>query len=117
MAQYREAVIFEQFGSDLDSVTKFKLVRGVRLVEILIQKAFSPMAVEDQIITIYAGLNGFLDSMSIEEVVKFKNSVASLGHDDKYWAALKSTMLANNFAFNKNDEIGLKLLLWKRGYI
>lgn len=84
LAQYREAVIFEQFGSDLDSVTKFKLVRGVRLVEILIQKAFAPMSVEDQIITIYAGLNGFLDSLSIENVALFKDQVSELGLTNNY---------------------------------
>jgi proton translocating ATP synthase F1 alpha subunit len=77
LAQYREAQAFEQFGSDLDPVTKFKLLRGVRLVEILIQGRFEPLDLTKQIITIFAGINGFLDNSSIQDVKTFVNFVNS----------------------------------------
>ena len=77
LAQYREAQAFEKFGSDLDPVTKFKLMRGVRLVEILRQGQYEPLSVEKQMITIFAGINGFLDSVSIDDVRTFVSFINS----------------------------------------
>jgi F-type H+-transporting ATPase subunit alpha len=71
LAQYREAQSFEKFGSDLDQVTQFKLSRGVRLVEILRQSQLEPLDIAKQIITIFAGIKGFLDSASLDQVVGF----------------------------------------------
>lgn len=77
LAQYREAQAFEKFGSDLDPVTKFKLMRGVRLVEILRQGQYEPLDVSKQIITIFAGIHGFLDGSSIDDVRTFVGFVNS----------------------------------------
>src|SRR5271156_2108658 len=72
LAQYRELAAFAQFGSDLDKVTLKQLNRGQRLTEILKQPQFSPLPTEKQIIIIYAGTNGFLDDLKIEEIHGFE---------------------------------------------
>jgi F-type H+/Na+-transporting ATPase subunit alpha len=72
LAQFRELAAFAQFGSDLDKVTQNQLNRGQRLTEILKQPQFSPLPTEKQIIIIYAGTNGFLDDLKIEEIHGFE---------------------------------------------
>ncbi len=64
LAQYRELAAFAQFGSDLDKTTLQQLARGARLVEILKQDQYVPLSVEEQVLSIFAGTNGFLDSLS-----------------------------------------------------
>jgi F-type H+/Na+-transporting ATPase subunit alpha len=68
LAQYRELAAFAQFGSDLDKATLNQLNRGRRLVEILKQPQYQPLAVEKQVIIIYAANNGFLDAVPVERV-------------------------------------------------
>jgi F-type H+-transporting ATPase subunit alpha len=72
LAQYRELAAFAQFGSDLDKTTLAQLARGARLVEILKQDQYVPQAVEEQVISIFAGTNGILDPLSIEHVRPFE---------------------------------------------
>lgn len=72
LAQYREMAAFAQFGSDLDKVTKALLDRGQRMTEILKQPQYQPVLVEEQILTIYAGVNGYLDDVPAAEVVHFE---------------------------------------------
>jgi F-type H+/Na+-transporting ATPase subunit alpha len=72
LAQYRELAAFAQFGSDLDKATQAQLNRGQRLVEILKQGQFSPLPFSKQILIIFAGTNGFLDDMPVEQVRAFE---------------------------------------------
>jgi len=72
LAQYRELAAFAQFGSDLDKATQARLTRGERMVELLKQNQYVPMDVEDQVISIFAGANGFLDSLEVEQVLPFE---------------------------------------------
>ena len=72
LAQYRELAAFAQFGSDLDKSTQAQLARGKRLVEILKQPQFQPMPVELQVVSIFAGTRGFLDSLRVESVLPFE---------------------------------------------
>lgn len=72
MAQYREVAAFAQFGSDLDASTKSTLARGERLTELLKQKQYTPMAVEEQVPLIYAGVNGHLDSIPVNKIQAFE---------------------------------------------
>ncbi|MCG8400950.1 MAG: F0F1 ATP synthase subunit alpha [Firmicutes bacterium] len=72
LAQYRELAAFAQFGSDLDKSTQARLVRGERMVELLKQNQYVPMDVEDQVISLFAGANGFLDSLEVEQVQPFE---------------------------------------------
>ncbi len=64
LAQYREIAAFAQFGSDLDASTQRLLARGERLTELLKQPQFSPLPVEEQVVSIFAGVNGFLDKLA-----------------------------------------------------
>jgi F-type H+/Na+-transporting ATPase subunit alpha len=63
---------FAQFGSDLDASTQRLLNRGARLTELLKQPAFSPLRVEEQVVVIYAGTNGYLDQLPVSKVRKFE---------------------------------------------
>jgi len=73
LAQYRELEAFAKFGSDLDKATLQQLRRGERLVEILKQKQYSPMTVEDQVLIIYAATKGYLDEIPVSEVQRYQN--------------------------------------------
>ena len=64
LAQYREMAAFAQFGSDLDATTQRLLNRGARLTELLKQPQFSPLKMEEQVVVIYAGVNGYLDPIA-----------------------------------------------------
>ncbi len=75
LAQYRELASFAQFGSDLDKTTLATLARGERMVELLKQGQYSPMAVEEQVISIFAGSNGFLDDVAIKDVLEFEKQL------------------------------------------
>ena len=72
LAQYRELAAFAQFGSDLDKATQAQLNRGKRLVEVLKQKQFSPLPFSKQILIIFAGTNGVLDDLPVEQVSEFE---------------------------------------------
>jgi len=72
LAQYREMAAFAQFGSDLDAATQRLLNRGSRLTELLKQKQFSPLKVEEQVVVIYAGVNGYLDKLPVSDVGRFE---------------------------------------------
>jgi F-type H+-transporting ATPase subunit alpha len=72
LAQYREMAAFAQFGSDLDATTQRLLARGSRLTELLKQPQFSPLKVEEQVVVIYAGTRGFLDSMAVSNIGRFE---------------------------------------------
>ncbi len=71
LAQYRELASFAQFGSELDKFTQAQLAKGERLVELLKQPQYSPSPVEEQIMSIYTGINGYLDDVPVEKVKKF----------------------------------------------
>ncbi len=75
LAQYRELAAFAQFGSDLDKATQAQLNRGQRLTEILKQDQFKPLPVEKQIVTIFAGTNGYLDDLAVEDCLPFQEGL------------------------------------------
>jgi len=72
LAQYREVAAFAQFGSDLDASTQQLLNRGVRLTELLKQDQYVPMAIEEQVTIIYAGVKGYLDKLEPSAITKFE---------------------------------------------
>jgi F-type H+-transporting ATPase subunit alpha len=75
LAQYREMAAFAQFGSDLDATTQRLLNRGARLTELLKQAQFSPLKIEEQVVVIYAGVNGYLDDIEVSEVSRFEDEL------------------------------------------
>ena len=72
LAQYREMAAFSQFASDLDASTKQLLARGERLTELLKQDQYVPMSVADQVLSIYAGVRGFLDKIETSKISEFQ---------------------------------------------
>ena len=68
LAQYRELAAFAQFGSDLDKATQQQLNRGKRLVEILKQPQYRPLAVEKQVVLIHAAINGYFDAVDVDAI-------------------------------------------------
>ncbi len=78
LAQYREMAAFAQFGSDLDATTQRLLARGARLTELLKQPQFSPLKMEEQVVVIYAGVNGYLDAIPVNRVRAFEDGLLSL---------------------------------------
>jgi len=78
LAQYREMAAFAQFGSDLDATTQRLLNRGSRLTELLKQPQFSPLKMEEQVVVIYAGVNGYLDPIPVDRVRAFEHGLLGL---------------------------------------
>jgi len=75
LAQYREMAAFAQFGSDLDATTQRLLNRGARLTELLKQPQFAPLKMEEQVCVIYAGVNGYLDTIPVNRVRAFEEGL------------------------------------------
>ena len=82
LAQYREMAAFAQFGSDLDASTQKLLNRGARLTELLKQAQFSPMPFEEQTVSIFAGTQGFLDTVPVNAVVRYEQAMLAAMRSD-----------------------------------
>ncbi|MCI6869964.1 MAG: F0F1 ATP synthase subunit alpha [Selenomonadales bacterium] len=80
LAQYRELAAFAQFASDLDKATKAQLDRGARMVETLKQAQYSPLSVEDQVLTIFTAVRGFLTDIPVNKVVTFQADYIKFMH-------------------------------------
>ena len=77
LAQYREMAAFAQFASDLDPVTQRLLARGVRLTELLKQGQYAPLTVEEQVVSLFAGVRGYLDEIAVNDVTRFEQGLLS----------------------------------------
>ena len=77
LAQYREMAAFAQFGSDLDASTQRLLNRGARLTELLKQGQFQPMPIEEQVASIFAGTQGFIDAVDTKDVTRYEAAMLS----------------------------------------
>ena len=96
LAQYREMAAFAQFGSELDKTTQAMLARGARMVELLKQDQYQPLPVEAQILSIFAGINGYVDDLPVGQVRRFEQALVKYfdqeGADLKKEVAAKKTM-------------------------
>lgn len=81
LAQYREMAAFAQFGSELDKATQAQLARGARMVELLKQEQYKPMPVADQVLSIFAGVNGFVDDVPVNKVREFEEGLLTYVND------------------------------------
>jgi F-type H+/Na+-transporting ATPase subunit alpha len=121
LSQYRDLEAFAQFGSDLDVETQRTLARGERLVATLNQKERSPLAVEDQVVQVFAATNGFLDRITVERVSEFLNGLVQRMHSeasdvldklregdwsDETQEALRTAVgdFADDFGYDLDDE-------------
>ena len=75
LAQYREMEAFSQFASDLDPTTQKLLARGARLTELLKQKQYAPMPMEEQVVSVFAGVKGHLDKLAVERIAAFEEAM------------------------------------------
>ncbi|MDI3472759.1 MAG: F-type H+/Na+-transporting ATPase subunit alpha [Thermotogaceae bacterium] len=83
LAQYRELEAFAQFATELDEFTRKQLIRGERLMELLKQEQYQPMPVEEQVVVLFAGVNGFLDDLPVESVRKFEKEFLQYMRNEK----------------------------------
>ncbi len=81
LAQYREMAAFSQFASDLDASTQKLLARGERLTELLKQPQFSPLKIEEQVLSLFAGVRGYLDGIEVKDISRFEQSMLDEARD------------------------------------
>ena len=92
LAQYRSLEAFAMFASDLDAASRRQLARGARLTELLKQPQYSPYPVEDQVVSIWAGTNGKLDEVPVEDILRFERELLDyLGRNTKVLETLRDT--------------------------
>ena len=106
LAQFRELQAFSQFGSDLDKATQDRLNRGQRLVEILKQGQYEPMAVEEQVVSIYTAVNGHLDDVDVDKVGKFELEFLKFIKSSSYKEILNEIKVTSKL----DEEVENKLL-------
>ncbi len=104
LAQYREMAAFAQFGSELDKATQMQLARGMRMVELLKQGQYKPRPVADQVLSIYAGVNGFLDDVPVDKVQQFESDL--LHYIQQHHAELKKEVTTIG---KIDDKVGARL--------
>ena len=83
LSQYRELEAFAQFGSDLDRSTQARLARGIRVTEVLKQREREPVALEDQVLSIYLAVNGWLDEIAVEDIEEYVNEFVAHVHEKR----------------------------------
>jgi F-type H+/Na+-transporting ATPase subunit alpha len=107
LSQYRELESFAAFASDLDATSKAQLERGERLVELLKQRQYQPMPVEEQVVSIFLGTGGHLDSVPVEDVRRFETEL--LDHmrasEEKFLAGVRDTQKLSEEGENQLTEI------------
>jgi F-type H+-transporting ATPase subunit alpha len=109
LAQYREMAAFAQFGSDLDAATQKQLNRGARLVELLKQGQYQPQSVEQQVLIIYAGTNGYVDELPVASLKKYEQelfSFISSKHPVVFADILKKRELDGDLRAKLNSVLG-----------
>jgi len=113
LAQFRELEAFATFGSELDDVSKRQLERGERLVELLKQGLHAPMAVEDQIVSIFAGTNGYLDDIPAADVQRFETELLDYVHTRKSDLMQK---MRETGALPDGDALAESVTAFKQGF-
>jgi F-type H+-transporting ATPase subunit alpha len=93
LAQYREMAAFAQFGSDLDKATQLQLARGERMTELLKQSQYSPLRMEEQVVILFAGTNGFVDDYPVDVLLRYEKELLNFlrGENNAILDSLRST--------------------------
>ena len=115
LAQYREMAAFAQFGSDLDLATQKLLNRGSKLTELLKQDQYSPLKVEEQVVSIFSGVKGFLDDVELNQIKSFENKLLS---KIKSEAPDILNNIKSSGKIDESNEVKLKIFIteFKRGF-
>ena len=114
LAQYRDMQAFAMFASDLDAASRQQLTRGARLMELLKQGQYAPFPVEDQVVSIWAGTNGFLDDVPVEDVRRFESEFLDhVRHSSKVLTVLAET---NKLEDSTVDELKTLITNFKQSF-
>lgn len=114
LAQYRDMQAFAMFASDLDAATKQQLTRGARLMELLKQGQYAPFPVENQVVSIWAGTNGYLDDVPVEDVLRFESEfLEHLRHKTSVLTTLAETNLLEPSTV---DALKSNIASFKKGF-
>jgi F-type H+/Na+-transporting ATPase subunit alpha len=114
LAQYRDMQAFAMFASDLDAASRQQLARGARLTELLKQGQYSPYPVEDQVVSIWAGTNGYLDDVPVEDVNRFERGF--LEHLRHRTSVLTTLAQTNVLEDSTVDELKAQIADFKQGF-
>jgi F-type H+-transporting ATPase subunit alpha len=115
MAAFRELAAFAQFGSDLDKATQYRLSQGQKLQEILKQPQYKPSTLQDQVIVIFAGTNGFTDDVPVERVQEWEQAVSrymETSHPEIGKAILEQGRLTDKVEGNLRDALASYMSTW-----
>ncbi|MDN4611153.1 F0F1 ATP synthase subunit alpha [Arthrobacter burdickii] len=114
LAQYRDMQAFAMFASDLDAASRQQLTRGARLMELLKQGQYSPMPVEQQVVSIWAGTNGHLDDVPVEDINRFETEfLEHLGHTSPILTTLAQT---GKLEDSTVEELKTQITNFKQGF-
>ena len=111
LAQFRELEAFATFGSELDAISKAQLERGYRLVELLKQPLNSPMPVEEQVVSIFAGTKGYLDDIAVSDVRRFESELLD------HMRARHGSVLSDLRTKKVGDDLGAIVQAFKDGFV
>jgi F-type H+-transporting ATPase subunit alpha len=111
LAQFRELEAFATFGSELDAISKAQLERGYRLVELLKQPLNSPMPVEEQVVSIFAGTKGYLDDIAVSDVRRFENELL------EFMRTRHGSMMSDIRTKGLPDGLGAVVQSFKDGFV
>ncbi len=116
LAQYRELEIFAQFGTELDKSTLAQLERGKRLVELLKQPRYRPMDVALQVAAIFAGVNGYLDSLALGDITRFEEELVQYLSREKK-DLIKEIQTQGRLSEKSKQALGKAIEEFKAGFI
>ena len=109
LSQYRETAAFAQFGSDLDAVTRRLLNRGARLTELFKQAQFCPLKMEEQVVLLFAAVNGYLDPLGVDRVSRFEQGFLRYLRDEKQASILDRIRVEERLSDELSDELKVVL--------
>jgi F-type H+-transporting ATPase subunit alpha len=114
LAQYRDMQAFAMFASDLDATSRRQLDRGARLVELLRQPQYTPYPVEEQVVSVWAGINGLMDEVPVDDVLRFEQELLDyLRHNGSVLANIRET---KNFDDDTAEALRAQIAEFKRGF-
>jgi len=116
LSQYRELAAFAQFGSDLDRQTQALLARGERMYEVLKQEQYKPMPVEEQAVSLYVAVNGYLDSIAVADVVRFERELLEFLRKERP-ALLAKLRQEKKFTEAIEEELKKAIVEFKKEFI
>ncbi|HPT83907.1 MAG TPA: F0F1 ATP synthase subunit alpha, partial [Limnochordia bacterium] len=116
LSQYRELAAFAQFGSDLDRQTQALLARGERLYEVLKQEQYKPMPVEEQAVALYVAVNGYLDSIAVQDVVRFERELLEFLRKERS-ELMSKLRTEKKFTEELEEELKKAIVAFKKEFV